>query len=119
MPCDSLWSAAQLPMLELAQWLFRLILLLIPKREVVELAADDTLARRFPVKGAAYAPRRRIGGVAAAGSRAAGGWVGVPGLKCHEKQYGPSTNPADGKLPPGSFMSCLFGKRRQAPAAAR
>jgi hypothetical protein len=48
------WSAyenvgrrARLPMLELARWLFRLILLLVPKRAVIELATDDTLARRF------------------------------------------------------------------------
>jgi hypothetical protein len=48
------WSAyenvgrrARLPMLAMAQWLFRLILLLIPKKAVVELATDDTLARRF------------------------------------------------------------------------
>ena len=48
------WSAyenvgrrARLPMLELARWLFRLILLLLPKKAVIELATDDTLARRF------------------------------------------------------------------------
>jgi len=48
------WSAyenvgrrARLPMLALARGLFRLILLLIPKWVVVELATDDTLARRF------------------------------------------------------------------------
>lgn len=48
------WSAyenvgrrARLPMLPLAHWLFRLILLLVPKKAVIELATDDTLARRF------------------------------------------------------------------------
>lgn len=48
------WSAyenvgrrARLPMLALAPSLFRLILLLIPKKAVIELVTDDTLARRF------------------------------------------------------------------------
>ena len=48
------WSAyenvarrARLPMLAMARWLFRLILALIPKKAVIELATDETLARRF------------------------------------------------------------------------
>lgn len=48
------WSAyenvgrrARLPMLLLARWLFRLILRLVPKKAAIELATDDTLARRF------------------------------------------------------------------------
>ena len=48
------WSAyenvgrrARLPMLAMARGLFRLVLLLVPKNAAIELATDDTLARRF------------------------------------------------------------------------
>ena len=44
---ENVGRRAELPMLAMAQWLFRLILRLIPKKAVIELATDDTLARRF------------------------------------------------------------------------
>jgi len=44
---ENVGRRAELPMLAMAQWLFRLVLGLIPKKAVIELATDDTLARRF------------------------------------------------------------------------
>jgi hypothetical protein len=44
---ENVGRRARLPMLAMARGLFRLILLLVPKKAVIELATDDTLARRF------------------------------------------------------------------------
>ena len=44
---ENVGRRARLPMLALARGLFRLILFLVPKKAVIELATDDTLARRF------------------------------------------------------------------------
>jgi hypothetical protein len=44
---ENVGRRAELPMRAMAQWLFRLILGLVPKKAVIELATDDTLARRF------------------------------------------------------------------------
>lgn len=44
---ENVGRRARLPMLAMARRLFLLILLLVPEREVIELATDDTLARRF------------------------------------------------------------------------
>jgi hypothetical protein len=44
---ENVGRRARLPMLAMARRLFLLILLLIPPNAVVELATDDTLARRF------------------------------------------------------------------------
>lgn len=44
---ENVGRRARLPMLVLARWLFRLILLLIPPSAVIELVTDDTPARRF------------------------------------------------------------------------
>jgi hypothetical protein len=43
---ENVGRRARLPMLAMARWLFRLVLLLVPDG-VVELATDDTLVRRF------------------------------------------------------------------------
>jgi len=44
---ENVGRRARLPMLAMARGLFRLILLLVPKKAAIELATDDTLARRF------------------------------------------------------------------------